>query len=78
MKQATYFIEQYNCEKSGNCYHSLNPLPMKELKSSLISTANISYYHTIAVFKIYPKVKPMLAHYDNNLNAIIITTDETN
>ncbi len=72
MKQAEYFIEQYNNLNSGKCYHTNLPLPIKELKSSLVSTNVIPYLETIAIFKIYPKVKPAIAHYDNNVNAIII------
>ncbi len=72
MKQATHFIEVYKNINSGKYYHSNIPLNIIHLSSSLISTVDIGYCETIAIFKIYPKVKPMLAHYDNDLNAIII------
>ncbi len=72
MKQATHFIEQYKNTNSGKYYHSTSPMLMRELKMAITFTKNVPYFETVAIFKIYPKVKSILAHYDNNVNAVII------
>lgn len=61
MKRATHFIEQVKFEDG-------------EIKSTIVTSIDLLNFaiqtsvkfrmKTIAIFKIYPKVKPMLVRYD--------------
>ncbi len=69
MKQATHFIEVV--KHANGDMQQLFPNKIVNLKWALLCNNNM-HIETIAIFKIYTHPKPMLAHYDNDLNAIII------
>ncbi len=68
MKQATYFIEVI---KRDGIYKNISPVGILHLNKSLQDSKNL-HMETIAIFKIYPHPKPAIAHFDNDLNAVII------
>ncbi len=69
MKQATHFIEQIKYPDGSIA--SPKYLPIRLLEWSLNVNKNINV-ETIAVFKVYPHPKPVIAEFDKEVNAIII------
>ncbi len=65
----TYFIEQF--VYSDGHVVSLSPIKIQYLDWQLQISKKFNV-NTIAIFKIYPHLKPAIAHYDNDLNAVII------
>ena len=65
---ATHFIEQVNHE--GKC-NMLSVQPISLLKRSEAVTEKFNV-NVVAIFKIYPKPKPMVAHYDYDIKTTIV------
>jgi hypothetical protein len=68
MKQATHFIEQIRFD-SGIKNLTIQPIKLLPEAKRIGEKFNVN---TIAFFKVYPKVKPAIAHYDNEVKAVII------
>ncbi len=69
MRQATFFIEQVKYPDGFVRHLSMNPIYFLKWAEQTNKKFGIE---TIAIFKIYPKIKPAIAHFDNDLNAVII------
>lgn len=66
--EATHFIEQVNFDGIPKMM-SIQPISKLKEAERIGKKFNVN---TVCFFKVYPKVKPALAHYDNELNAIIV------
>lgn len=64
-----YFIEQIKSNDGRTGYASPSPIRLLEWSLEANERLNIE---TIAVFKIYPKTKPVIAHYDYDLKTTIV------
>lgn len=56
----SHFIEQVNYEGRCNML-SMQPISLLKKSEALTEKFNVN---VVAVFKIYPKLNPMIAHYD--------------
>lgn len=67
-KEPYFFIEQIN---TGQGVKSLHMQSIKELNNQLRISKKFDV-NTVAIFKIYPHPKHIIAHYDSEVKSIII------
>lgn len=65
----SHFIEQVKYYDGD--IRSFSPQPIRILEWSIIASRKLNV-ETIAIFKIYPKIKPAIAHYDYDLKTTIV------